>query len=122
MENQAVDAVNLVQNGTYDLSIFSLFLEFLTFNHSIIDLLKIAIMGLVLLLSVFLYKPSNEDEDQKRSSNFFVTLFTFLIIFILFIIIAQLHIDDMKSPNITNLTTGSALKNKEKMDRSYAPF
>ena len=25
MENQAVDAVNLVQNGTYDLSIFSLF-------------------------------------------------------------------------------------------------
>tara|TARA_B100000029_G_C17609046_1_gene968663 strand:+ start:9910 stop:10602 length:693 start_codon:yes stop_codon:yes gene_type:complete len=27
MENQAVDAVNLVQNGTYDLSIFSLFLR-----------------------------------------------------------------------------------------------
>ena len=25
MENQAVDAVNLVQNGAYDLSIFSLF-------------------------------------------------------------------------------------------------
>ena len=29
-------------------------------------------------------------------------------------IIAQLHIDDMKSPIITNLTIGSALKNKEK--------
>ena len=27
MENQAVDAVNLVQNGAYDLSIFSLFLR-----------------------------------------------------------------------------------------------
>ena len=27
MENQAVDAVNLVQNSTYDLSIFTLFLR-----------------------------------------------------------------------------------------------